>query len=356
MQIEFLAFIKYFSLVQLFLIVISIFGIYTAKIIRSALVSNKKKWTQYFTQQFQNFSVNFSAQSSFNLKKLKKHIALIIPIIKQIDESTSSEYWNMAREKIVDEILLPHFIRYAKSTRWYRRYLACQMIQLTLTTHQFQLSPYLRPLQNLIKDEVLLVALHAVRIAMIANSQILMDTVIDHFAKNRRMQKTLFLQSIKINAQNITTITHRLNHENDPYTKVLCYQMLCEQPAHTLPIQSLKNDLNDLNIDLQIAALNYHTLTQPNLSLLKDKLSHSAWEVQVKTIQLIGKIQAISLAPALEPYLKNQHWWVRINAAEALLKLGDEGVFILKKQKLENDQFAYDAAEKTLLQNTWKPT
>lgn len=70
MQIEFLTFIKYFSLVQLCLIVISVFGIYTAKIIRSTLESNNKKWTQYFTQQFQQF--NFFEKSSFNIKKLKK--------------------------------------------------------------------------------------------------------------------------------------------------------------------------------------------------------------------------------------------------------------------------------------------
>lgn len=48
--------------------------------------------------------------------------------------------------------------------------------------------------------------------------------------------------------------------------------------------------------------------------------------------------------------LHDKEWWVRVNAAHALLKKGKEGMDILKQQSPKLDRFAYDAAQEALKQ------
>ena len=69
--------------------------------------------------------------------------------------------------------------------------------------------------------------------------------------------------------------------------------------------------------------------------------------IRAEVLKILPKILGTEACPKLTEALSDQKWWVRLQAALALKKLGEDGQNILLKQIKENKN-AFDVAQYVL--------
>lgn len=286
--------------------------------------------------------------TSFNVSSIlryKRDIELLTMVINKFDQSKKNKKWEHVRSKLMDIVVMPYAELLARSKDWNKRYIACLALQLSMKNINESL------LKSLINDPVPLVAINAVIIAIKMNSQQLIDAVIDTFADSRRLQQSLYTQVISsAELTIIPLIMNRLARERNPYIKAFCYRTLAHLPYTADQCETLSADFEIDNLDLKLSILTYmaHIYPEAAIPFFKQKLHDERWEIRARVAKLLGEVGKGFSAELLEDSLKDPTWWVRINAAEALVKLGKKGIDILKKQRPDVDQFAYDVATRVL--------
>ena len=344
-MLTFFSIVKIIAIAQLVIVCFLLLFAYGVKIYAYIHQAHCKK----IATQLERFIVDSLGSSHvFNLqglKRYKRHLSIMIATIDSLDASIKTEKWLRVRTKIIDDILLPRARIFANSRAWEKRYLACQMFRLSYKRQDQKI------LKNLILDEVPLVSMNAASLAIHCDSQALLDAIVDTFAKNRRVQQSLYAQIIaNAGVPIIPLINNRLKREQNPYVKAFCYRSLAMLPVVSETVESVAEDLSSTNLDLKLAVLLYlcHTSPKASADLFLSLLTASDWEIRAKAAKLLGDVGDESFAPSLEPCLKDREWWVRMNAAEALAKLGAKGISILKKQDPMDDRFAYEIAQQIL--------
>jgi hypothetical protein len=282
-----------------------------------------------------------------HLKPYRKAQALLLKTIEQFDTHHPTGYWQTLRVLLIEQLILPNAVRFAASRDWSKRYVACQSFALAMTPEHETI------ILALLNDPVVIIALNAALIAVSYDSQALINAVIDSGAKNRHIQQSLYAQLMLNTHPRFTElVTHRLQHETDPYIKAFCYRMLSQKIVPHHPLALAFTDANTGLIELRIAAMVYlqaHSNGQVE-QLLSALLSDIHWEVRAKAAKLLGKIGKPAIAPQIARCLHDDIWWVRVCAAEALGMLGPTGLALLTKQSLSNDQFADDQAKTMTIQ------
>lgn len=81
-----------------------------------------------------------------------------------------------------------------------------------------------------------------------------------------------------------------------------------------------------LNAVRSLASVGDHSASAEIAGLAEDP----SWEVRSSVMQALGRLQAIDRIPLLLQGLSDQEWWVRCNAAEAILSLGEAGISALR--------------------------
>ena len=79
-------------------------------------------------------------------------------------------------------------------------------------------------------------------------------------------------------------------------------------------------------------------------------MTDTDWEVRVQAAICAGQISCHEMIPLLEKLLEDDQWWVRYRAAEALYKIGGEGVAVLRSAMAAGDEDARAMAEGLLLE------
>lgn len=280
------------------------------------------------------------------LKRYRKNTDIIVEIINRLDTVAKSKQWIKTRKQIFEDIILPRARTLAKSRSWYNRYTACQSFCLNLLKQD---EPFLI---QLIHDSLPLISLNAAVIGTHTRSQEVIDAVIDHYGKGRRLQQFGYAQLFSTAKESvIDLLENRLRREQDPYLKCFCYRILNNLPFKIKKGEThAQEDIYSDNLDLRLAALNYLCHIDPEstketlYSFLKDKV----WEIRARAAKLLGEIKDISAVDKLELCLRDYEWWVRLNAAQALSQLGEKGIAVLKRQDPNVDKFAYETANNVL--------
>lgn len=280
-----------------------------------------------------------------------EHLSLnpLLEIIKKIDQQFNKNVaWGKKREEIMQNWILPEARKLSDSTDWFDRFTACQAFELAI-----QQNPVDEPIvKKLLYDEIPIVALDAEKIAIRFNSQTLVDAIADCFSKTRHVQQSFYAELLPEDSKTLAPLfANTLSRSDSPYVKAFCYRALSVFLESFETIPSLEQDIHSENLELKLAALNYlaHTDSKKAEIELKAALKNPVWEVRAKAANLLGRLQIVSSAHLLETTLRDSEWWVRINSAEALLKLGEPGIKILKDQTPEKDRFAYETAQSVLL-------
>jgi hypothetical protein len=348
---EIIEIIKYIVMSHCIILFILILSIFALKAIH--LLSNKRK-----LRLIKHIHVLFTSRTEVLKAALQKqprlyyhHIAILIPIICDMDIKRESTLWIQNREVFIKE-MLPYLSRDIRAWSWKKRLAAAQFFALCFKPSY---STYIKPL---ITDKTLLVSLYASKIALRFAVPSLITQVILCFSKPRRIQRSGLLRTLDIDPQSVPCIIDILNRKSNVYIRTLCYQLLdafLSKPKATIsknrsPIENIQSDMESANLDLQITACIYFVKIKPKeaLPILHKKLHSPHWEVRAQAAKLLKHTHNRETPSLLEMALQDPHWWVRINAAETLMHLGSDGIIILKRQNPKTDQYAYDAAYRVL--------
>jgi HEAT repeat protein len=77
-----------------------------------------------------------------------------------------------------------------------------------------------------------------------------------------------------------------------------------------------------------------------------------SWEVRCSVMQALGRLDAREQIPLLVQALSDQQWWVRHNAGEALIALGDQGIKSLEEASEHHvDAYGRDMSRQILQQH-----
>jgi hypothetical protein len=342
---ELLSIIKIISIIQLCLIALLILSIFLYKAYVEYSHNHRKKFTAKVENLFKKYIESTTDINAPDLKIIRSNLIELLSIMKRFNQShKANPHWQKVKNNLLIKLLWPKARQNSTKRHWHKRYFAMQVFEQGFQDQDIEI------IQRLLADSVPLVALNAAKIAITTTSETLILALIRSFSGNRLLQNALFIQIVEPNPLALSLIVQHLNQEKDIYTRVFCYQLLSNNPHVTPEEQQLIKDMDSDNIDLQIAALNCYGLTNPqNVRLLfAEKIQNKHWEIRAKIAWLIGKTNNRSMCSLLENSLKDESWWVRMNAAEALYQLGTEGIQILKKQKPEEDRFAYEVAARVL--------
>jgi hypothetical protein len=107
------------------------------------------------------------------------------------------------------------------------------------------------------------------------------------------------------------------------------------------------------NLDVRINALNVIGKINDLFAVktVFDALLNSEWQFRAVACRIIGEMSLKGAAYRLIPLLKDKNWFVRKNAAEALVKLGKLGIMTLLAYLDIDDRYARDMIIQTLEEN-----
>lgn len=312
-----------------------------------------------------------------NDKYLERKIQIIKPLLQKIDQSPEKITRSMIttlknslqqllnliedndplyhREKVI-KVLTEHVFKpkariLATKRNWYKKYLAIACFNYGVDEQDEKY------LINLVHDPILLVSLNAARVIFKFPSHRTLNALIDAFSRGRHLQQNSFVDIIAVKNSQLKKIKkyiiERIRNEPDQYIKAFCYRILTLLPSHDEANAWIQNDLQTNNIELKIAILYF--LAKSNFHDFIQNISESAndqrWEVRAVASKLLGQMGDEQFLPLLENNLYDQEWWVRINAANALLNFGKKGVDVLESVTKERDRFAYETAQMVLIES-----
>lgn len=195
----------------------------------------------------------------------------------------------------------------------------------------------------------MLIAINAAKILITKPNATAVNTIIDVFSAGRRLQQSVCSELLTEHHKDIAPfVISRLEHEEDTYVKVFCYRLLSRLPNQELICGPAKKDILAHSADLKIAALYYiHHTTDPEKNVLINSLAQDPnWEVRAIIAKLLSFYKEEQSLIHLETLLGDKQWWVRLNAAQALVHHEARGLLILQQQHPAHNKEAFEVAQK----------
>ena len=334
--------IEYIICIEFALVILMMLAACVLKVFFSIKQKRAKKLSIDTENYLHKLLENPSLFSAF--PKEAKKMNVLLPIIRKFDDSVHTQHWENLKAKIGKEILHGLAKKNVSHRKWHCRFLAAESFKIYADEKDQE------SIVKLLEDKYPLVTLSAGVTAVKLGTAKLINTLIDRMSQERRLALTMFLMLFENARSDIySIISDRLKSEKNNFIRASCYKILQKLPA-TQKIENFHSDLQLDNLELKLAVLHYIFYSQkknaiPNLiKTLKDK----QWQVSSTSIQLLGDLGAVEAIDEISNMLKDPEWWVRLNAALALKKLGSEGVNVLKIQSLEKDKYAYEVAQHVL--------
>jgi hypothetical protein len=345
-----LSIIKAWALFQLFVLVFMIifFKITRWFISRTSQKNraNKKK----IIRLLKEIDNNPEALSPKVITFLNHSIVDLLFCMEKADRKNSINLnWIRTKKLLSEHVLKNQSVKLAKSKNWFKR-------QLTLLC--YELGDNIadeKTLLKFVKDNNLIVATNAAIELFKKPTSSAINEVITTLSNGRHVvESTVVNMLTTIPSENInlirTTFIDRLKDEKNTYVRIFCYRIL----THLKPVDKVnsfvKEDLLSTNADLKILALKYIVHVDPvnSTPVLLNYINDSNNDVRAVVTKLLGNSDDESVIPYLSDKLKDSEWWVRINSADSLLKLGTKGIAVLKQQSPQIDKFAYETAQACL--------
>lgn len=342
-----LYYVKIIAIIQVVVIVLSLFILYLTKII--LYFRNKKLIkTQLKIEQLLPALVRDQVELTPNAATfLRCWIFLVLKTLHRYEQNTDTRLaFNKLLVMLKADVLLPVAAKLSESRRWFKRYTAT-LCYIYAFNEQCE-----KQVLKLIFDNILMVSINAAMIAVRYSNEKLINAMIDVFSDRRRIQQVICAEIIMQENNDISAILFaRLVTEQDVYKKVFCYRLLLEVPSKDIMYPDVQQDLENKNIDLKIAALRYlaQLQTEFKAKLIQSLALDADWEVRAVVARLMGDFIDTKNVELLELMLTDKNFVVRVNAANSLLQEGDKGIAALLSQTPNRDKYAYEAAQQVLL-------
>ncbi len=345
---EVLYFIQIWVMINILIILGLTSSIYIVQFISARNKARKTKTTDELLRIFHASLAASSDKKLITIPSLsaKHHYFDIILTINKFEEDIENNaVWLKLREQLAKEQLVATARKYAKSRYWFKNFQALMCFNFYMDATDDLL------VEKLLHSKIPIITLHACRVAIKYSMPRAINTVIDWLNETRKPNRSLYIHYFKSSSQEvITLLLERFLKEDHPYIKVGLYDIF----ANLLPQQQLLAmtliDSNAELLELKLAALRMLSHLQPeNLGeLLAAEHQDEHWEVRALIAKQMGIYAVTEKANILLSLLKDSEWWVRLNAAHALLQLNDEGKQTLLQLNKEDDLYAYEAAQHAL--------
>lgn len=102
------------------------------------------------------------------------------------------------------------------------------------------------------------------------------------------------------------------------------------------------------DIELRISAVKALGRLKKHDGAIRAALKSPSWEMRAAAAKALGDLGDPTAIPKLEQLLSDTSWWARVNSANALSRLGPDGIEALRKSLNGGDDFARDIARQTL--------
>lgn len=334
------AFLEKFILVEIALVVFIIILAYALKYYFYRKANNDKRISNQIQESIVSAVASQSSLSESTFPKSWKRLDIILPLFFKLDSTIDSPHWPEMKATMARTILLPVARKKFDSRRWMNRLYSAQCFELAMEDQDEAIISFL------LEDKIPLVHLHAAIAAIKFSSASLINLVINAMAKKRRLSQTVYLKVFDLAAPHSQQfIIDRLNTENDPFIRATCYKILMNF-KDKLPAIDTTNDINANNMELRLAAIRYTAFADKShaVPLLVSLLSDTRWEVRAASNRLLGELNATQAIDEISHCLKDQVWWVRVNAANTLKSFGEIGIKVLNEQDPSVDLYAYETA------------
>jgi len=256
--------------------------------------------------------------------------------------------WQEIQVIISEKVLQPQVSLLASSKDWFNRFLATQCYEIGINIIDEDI------ILKLLNDDTLLVAINAAIIIVNNPTVKSINEIIDKFSVYRRVRELAFANILNSESINphfvIQALVARLNTDKDIYKRIFIYRILNALSFSNEFYSFITQDLASDNLDLRVEVLNYlrHVDFTIAKQILLDHLNDPNYQIRATAVRLLGSLHDKSVITNVESKLRDKVWWVRINAANALLNLGSEGIIALKNQSPHVDKYAYQSAQAIL--------
>ncbi|MDR3503592.1 MAG: HEAT repeat domain-containing protein [Legionella sp.] len=336
--------VKIVAIIELILITLFVLLTFFAKCYFSWHKKKNSHNLKWIFELLHSHIVNKESFSITQAKKLRKSLPNVLIVMKRLEEKPN-DYFEQLKKQLFALVLKPVAVKWSSSYSGFKRNQAAMC-------YLYGLDPDDRNrIFRLLNDPTLLISMNAgLSIVQFGDAEQINNTITT-FSQGRRLQQSLLAKMITRGPRDLSPIIiERLHTESNPYVKTFCYRLLCEFPQQTIaPIA--KKDFNIGVVDLKIAIIRYflHCQESGKNELIYDLAMDTHWEVRAITAKSIGTIPGDKSIQLLAKLLCDPEWWVRVNAANALIEQGEKGLDVLHNQSPDKDRFAYETAQKVLI-------
>jgi hypothetical protein len=340
--------VKIFAISQFILIAILIMSFFLTKIFFHYRERRAKKINKQIAQIVKSACRKNKPLSSKQLVFLKNSPFETLIYLTELDNKLKNEIsFIRVSNQLSSELFMPLSRRFAHSRSWFKRYTAALGYSFGFEEVDEN------NLVSLAKDKSLLIALNAATTLIKHPTSRTINAIIDVFSEGRRLQQSVCSELVMSTSADIAPIVHeRLEKEENIYTRIFCYRLLCKLPSQLQICSKAKEDILSPSTDLKIATLNYMNHTQDKLkgdyifSLTKDP----HWEVRAAAAKVLSTHKTRKSLHVLTDMLNDSQWWVCLNAAHSLGDYGDQGMAILSSQAPDTNNFSFEIAQNLMKQ------
>lgn len=271
-----------------------------------------------------------------------RHVDVIIDIFLNFDEIyKDSERWNNLKNILMRDQILPYARKLIDKKDWYPRYLLVQCFRYYIDTRDEDL------VIKLVNDPVPVVSINAIPIGITFGTQSVLKAIIYRLKKESHSLQILHTSSLDSSLAFREVIKQELLINTDPETKQICYNILTAMGTNQDIFEFAKKDVASEQLELKIAAIPvlFAADNENALPILFMLLQDKNWQVRNTIVKTIGSSNLSGVTDHLAIALNDESWWVRINAAKSLARLGDEGLSILKRHELTEQTYGYQETE-----------
>ncbi|USQ14785.1 HEAT repeat domain-containing protein [Legionella lytica] len=336
--------VKIVAIIEIILITLFVLLTFFAKCYFSWHKKKNSHNLKWIFELLHSHMANKEPISIAQAKKLKKSVPNVLIVMKRLAEKPN-DYFEELKKQLFTLVLKPVAVKWSSSYSSFKRNQAAMCYLYGLDSDDR------KRIFRLLNDATLLISMNAgLSIVQFGDAEQI-NNIITTFSQGRRLQQSLLAKMITRGSRDLSPIIiERLHIELNAYVKTFCYRLLCEFPQQTIaPIA--KEDFNINVVDLKIAIIRYfmHCQDSEKNELIYALAMDEHWEVRAIIAKSIGTIPGDKSIQLLEKLLCDPEWWVRVNAANALIEQGEKGIDVLNNQSPDKDRFAYETAQKVLI-------
>jgi hypothetical protein len=268
-------------------------------------------------------------------------VNILVPVVENMDAIMSGDDWCLMKKNLVKKFVLADARKNAKRGAWMLKSWSIRVMSIYHELEDEKL------ILDLVADKSPLVSFNAAVAAVSLSTKDSVDTVIDIASSKSRFSRYAYRDALIGGDVHVWEwVSERLKNSNDPSIRLVCLEVLSVRQHNDL-YDIVLQDLDSESLELRLASvrlLSNSTRTDVLLSLVDDE----DWRVRCVLASALGSHLSEEVYSVLSTLLKDKSWWVRLNSAMSLVKMGDKGNHILKAQDPDIDIYAYNMARYVL--------